>query len=250
MPHLALSELIEIDEFIYQQNEQIYPHSSLWGDFNFSLNGVLEFHVERQRYLSPPNYGLWLPPETPHHSVALDQLTHYVCIRIHPSLCGPLTANIQVFSIQPFFRCLVQHILQLQKNGALNEPLNHALQVLYDQLQLAPPYSHYLPQSQHPILREVLNILGDPHLFHRSLPQLLQPFQFSERHLLRLSQQELSLSLSEWRNRAKLIYAMNQLQKGISVKQLAYQLGYQHSSSFIEFFKRHTGQTPTQMQSQ
>ena len=69
----------------------------------------------------------------------------------------------------------------------------------------------------------------------------------SERHLLRLSQQELQLSLSEWRNRAKILYAIAQIRQGMTVKKLAYELGYQHSSSFIEFFKRYTEQTPAQL---
>ena len=247
MHMISLCSLIEVHEFFYQQDEQISPHSSLWGDFNFSLNGVLEFHVEQQCYLSPPNYGLWLAPRTAHHSVALDPLTHYVCIRVHPSLCVNLAKNTQVLSIQPFFRSLVQHILLQQKSSSSQQHLEHLLQVLYDQLQTAPTYSHYLPHSDHPLLQEVFAVLGNPLHFHCSLQQLLASFAVSERHILRLCQQELNLSLSEWRNRAKVIYAVSQLHQGISIKQLAYRLGYQHSSSFIEFFKRNTGQTPTQM---
>ncbi len=247
MNPISLCDLIEVHEFIYQQDEHISPHSSLWGDFNFSLNGVLEFHVEQQCYLSPPNYGLWLPPHTAHHSVALDHQTHYVCIRVHPSLCRNLAHSTQVLSIQPFFRGLVQQILGQQKSGSSGTQLEHLLQVLYDQLQTAPTYSHYLPHSDHPLLQEVLALLGNPLHFHCSLQQLLASSTVSERHLLRLCQQELHLSLSEWRNRAKIIYAITQLHQGVTIKQLAYTLGYQHSSSFIEFFKRCTGQTPAQI---
>ena len=88
---------------------------------------------------------------------------------------------------------------------------------------------------------------ADPDLFHLSLQKVLQNFAVSERHVLRLSQQELQLSLSEWRNRAKIIFAINQIRQGMTIKQLAFTLGYHHSSSFIEFFKRYTGQTPIQL---
>ena len=33
----------------------------------------------------------------------------------------------------------------------------------------------------------------------------------------------------------------------MTIKQLVYTLGYQHGFSFIEFSKRHTGQTPIQL---
>ena len=138
-------------------------------------------------------------------------------------------------------------ILEQQKQAAPPEYLEHLLQVLFDQLKQAPAYSHYLPQSSHPVLAPILEQLADPNLFHNSLQQVLQRFTVSERHLLRLSQQELQLSLSEWRNRAKIIFAINQIRQGMTIKQLTFALGYQHSSSFIEFFKRYTGQTPIQL---
>lgn len=82
---------LEVNDFFYQKDEVVAPHSSLWGDFNFSLNGILEYKIEEKIYLSPPNYGLWLPPQTAHTSIALDEKeTHYVCIRVHPSLANIL----------------------------------------------------------------------------------------------------------------------------------------------------------------
>lgn len=142
---------------------------------------------------------------------------------------------------------MVIQILEQQKQNLAPEYLEHLLQVLFDQLKQAPAYTHYLPQSTHPTLAPIFDQLANPELFHMSLQQVLYNFTVSERHVLRLSQQELQLSLSEWRNRAKIIFAINQIRQGTTIKQLAYTLGYHHSSSFIEFFKRYTGQTPIQL---
>ena len=243
-----IAHKIEVNEFFYQKDEVVAAHSSLWGDFNFSLNGVLEYQVEQHTYLSPPNYGLWLPPQTAHTSIALDEpITHYVCIRIHPALCADFASCIQTFNIRPFLRQLVQEILQQQKSATCTTGYLHLLQVLMDQLKATPRYEHYLPQSEHALLKPLLQCLADPRLFNKSLSQLLSTVTISERHLLRLSQQELQLSLSEWRNRAKILYAISHIRQGQSIKKLAYELGYQHSSSFIEFFKRYTDQTPAQL---
>lgn len=245
---LPIEQYIEVDDFFYQKDEIVAPHSSLWGDFNFSLNGILEYEIEQQIYLSPPNYGLWLPPQTAHTSIALDeQITHYVCIRIHPSLCRDFASCSKTLSIRPFLRHLVHEILEQKQKGSATTDYRHLLQVLVDQLKAAPAYEHYLPQSNHVSLKPLLQQLSNPKLFHKSLQQLLSTASMSERHLLRLSQQELQLSLSEWRNRAKILYAITQIRQGKTVKKLAYELGYQHSSSFIEFFKRYTEQTPAQL---
>ena len=57
----SLLHSIEVHEFLYQKEDIVRPHASLWGDFNFSLNGILEMEIEEQLYLSPPSYGLWIP---------------------------------------------------------------------------------------------------------------------------------------------------------------------------------------------
>jgi len=211
----GLEQRIEITELFYEKDDVIYPHSGLWGDFNFCLNGILEYEAAGQIHWSPPSYGLWLPPHTAHHSVALDEhTTHYVAVRLDPALCRGFSAQVEVLSIAPFFRQLIQETLRLRQQGCL---------------------SHYR------------HALAAPALFTKSLQQILARYALSERQLLRLSQTELQLSLSEWRSRAKILHAAAQLRQGISIKALAAELGYQHSSNFIEFFKRYTGQTPAQL---
>ena len=70
-------------------------------------------------FLAPPNYALWLPPQTEHCSIALDHsVTHFICIRVHPSLCDQLPREVKTLSIRPFLLALVREILE-QSSGAL-----------------------------------------------------------------------------------------------------------------------------------
>ena len=244
-----LSQWIEIEEFHYKKDDVVTPHSCLWGDFNFSLNGLLEFSIDQQCYLSPPSYGIWIPPQTEHCSIALDlHNTHFICIRIHPQLCQQFSSRCQTLTVQPFLRQTVHEILVQQKSqNSSQQYQQHLLQILLDQLTFAPCYDQYLPQSHHPVLAPILQQLADSTRFSETLQQILAAFELSERHILRLSQRELSMSISEWRNRSKIIYAITQLHRGHSIKKISLALGYKQSSSFIEFFKRYTGQTPTQL---
>ena len=246
------STLISIDEFFYQKHDVVTPHCNLWGDFNLSLNGTLELNVADQIYLSPPNYGLWIPPQTEHWCTAVnDHLTHYICIRIHPTLCQPFAQLTQTLTVRPFLRHTITEILEQQKQAYRDpEYYEQLLQLLFGQIQKSTCYQHYLPQSNHSILKPILDRLSETQYFYLSLQEILNQFQISERHALRLSQQQLQMSLSEWRNRSKIIYAISQIQQGVSIKKIGLELGYQHSSSFIEFFKRFTGQTPAQMRHQ
>jgi AraC-like DNA-binding protein len=245
---MELEKYITVVEFIYNQNDVVDPHASIWGDFNFCLNGILEYEIEGNLQLSPPSYGLWIPPRTTHHCMAVDQnKTHYVGIRIHPDLCDYFSKHAEILAVRPFFRNLVEEIISFQSNTDNMQQYRHLLQVLLDQLVDAPKYNHYLPQSHHPILKDILQTLTEPQNLALNLKDALAEAPITERHLLRLCQQELNLSISEWRNRAKILYAITQLRQGHSIKKVGYDLGYNHSSSFIEFFKRHTDQTPNQL---
>lgn len=98
------------------------PHVSLWGDFNFSLNGILEIQVEEQIYLFQA-MG-FDSPQTVHQSTHIDHEIHYICIRLHPRLCSILGDICRCFSIQPF-RTLVLQILEQQKQTEKPEYLEH-----------------------------------------------------------------------------------------------------------------------------
>lgn len=247
---LELEKYIDVEDFFYEKDDVVSPHASIWGDFNFCLNGILEYEIEGHIQLSPPSYGIWIPPQITHHCHEVEQTkTHYVGIRIHPELCKEFSSHAEILGVSPFFRILIEEILQFKSKDKKSQTYRHLLQVLLDQLVHAPKYHHYLPQSHHPVLKDILENLAKPKNFTCSLQQVISHASITERHLLRLCQQELNMSISEWRNRAKILYAITQLRQGESIKKVGYDLGYNHSSSFIEFFKRYTNQTPSQIKS-
>ena len=129
------STLISIDEFFYQKHDVVTPHCNLWGDFNLSLNGTLELNVADQIYLSLPNYGLWIPPQTEHCCTAVnDLLTHYICIRIHPTLCQSFAQLTQTLNVRPFLRQTITEILEQQKTPKI--PLGFFVVFVFNVLKL------------------------------------------------------------------------------------------------------------------
>ena len=67
----------------------------------------------------------------------------------------------------------------------------------------------------------------------------------SPRTLSRLFNKELGMSFGDWKIRLKLMEAVKQLGEKKSVKEIAFNLGYENVSSFIVTFKKHFGKTPT-----
>lgn len=48
-------------------DDAIFPaHNHSWGEFVYAYNGVVQVMVEEERYLVPPQYGIWVPPNVQH----------------------------------------------------------------------------------------------------------------------------------------------------------------------------------------
>ncbi len=224
--------------------EGVYPlHQHAWGEFVYSFSGVMEVKVAEQHFLAPPQHGLWLPPDLQH--VGLNrQEAHHCSLYVRRALCDTLPATPSALTVGPLARALLDHLRQLP-TGAPNGPEDaRLLQVLLDQLKLAPRAGSYLPGSDDPALGAVLRLLQAQPGDNRSLPALAQAAHTTERTLMRRCQRDLGMSLAEWRQRLRVVRAMPLLEAGQTVETIALDLGYGSASAFISMFKKRVGATP------
>ncbi len=66
----------------------------------------------------------------------------------------------------------------------------------------------------------------------------------SERSLARLMLRETGLTFGRWRQQLQLIIALRELASGVSVQNVAANLGYESVNAFITMFKKTMGSTP------
>ncbi|MCH5735284.1 hypothetical protein MMB01_23880, partial [Salmonella enterica] len=57
--------------------QSVYPvHGHAWGEFVYAFNGVMEVNNNQIDYLTPPPYGIWLPPNVAHSSLNRTDVSH------------------------------------------------------------------------------------------------------------------------------------------------------------------------------
>ena len=66
----------------------------------------------------------------------------------------------------------------------------------------------------------------------------------SERSLARLMLRETGLTFGRWRQQLHLIIALRELASGVSVQNVAANLGYESVNAFITMFRKTMGSTP------
>lgn len=231
----------------YVPADSTYPqHQHAWGEFVYSFSGVMEVKLADHHYLAPPQYGIWLPPDVAHVGHNRYEAHHcslYVarerCVALPPSACA--------LTVSPLVRALLDHLRQQPPTSTPATPSQQdarLLQVLLDQLTLAPCAGSYLPGSDDPQLGAVLDMLRAQPSDNRTLRALADAAHTTERTLMRRCQRELGMSLLEWRQRLRVVKAMSLLETGQTVETIALDLGYGSASAFINMFKRLVGATP------
>lgn len=228
----------------YVPAEGMYPqHRHAWGEFVYSFSGVMEVKLADHHYLAPPQYGIWLPPDVEH--VGLNRYEAVHCsLYIAPQGCGSLPRTACALTVSPLVRALLEHLRQqpTERPGTLQH--ERLLQVLVDQLALAPCAGSYLPSSDDALLGAVLRMLEEQPGDNRSLPELAHAVHTTERTLMRRARRDLGMSFVEWRQRLRVVKAMPLLEAGQTVETIALDLGYGSASAFITMFKRLVGTTP------
>lgn len=217
-----------------------------WGELNYALIGVLEFDVQGVRYLSPPQYAIWLPPDTL-HSAHNKQDLRYVTVYVERALCADLPDALSTLSISPLLKAILADFAARDVTVPKTTEDLRLAEVMVDQIRLAPRCESYLPISDDPLLRPVLSALqSDPGDRH-SLAEWARRVGTTERTLSRRCQDDLGISFNEWRQRLKLVAALSMIEAGEPVHRIASELGYSNASAFIAMFRRLTGTSPTQL---
>jgi len=102
-----------------------------------------------------------------------------------------------------------------------------------------------LPRPYDPRAKKLVERLFADPSDQRPLSDLSSESGASKRTMQRLFVEETGMSFSKWRQRQRLIGAMQRLTAGEAVTSAALESGYNSTSAFIAMFRKQLGMTPT-----
>jgi AraC-like DNA-binding protein len=215
-----------------------------WGELNYALSGVCEIEVAGKRYLSPPSYGIWIPPDVEHEAWNKGDM-FYVTTYVDRTLCGRLPKAVRTLALTPLLKAILADFAA--RNITLpRSPEDHRLAlVLVDQIGLARQYDSYLPAAADALLAPIVEALHAEPSSRQSLAEWARRAGVTERTLSRRWQGSTGLTFNEWRQRLKLVKSLALLEAGYQVQYVSKALGYNDPSAFIAMFRRLTGSSPT-----
>ena len=225
-------------------NEMCISHSHPRGQLIYATTGVMNVVVGNHIWVVNPLQGLWLPGNV-EHQVTFQKDVSYYSVFIDPSVMEGLPLKSFSFDIPMFLKQLVFKIISFGTEGNLTASQNRIIGVFLDELALIQPSATFLPTTNHERLQKVVDLLMNDVASKNTIDYYAEISFMSTRTLSRLFIKELGMNFSDWRTRLKLLEAIKRLGEKQSIKEIAFNLGYETTSAFIYMFKKHLGKTPS-----
>lgn len=222
-------------------------HSHARGQAIGALSGLLTIVTERERLVVPPGYAIWIPPHHPHGLDAHGQTSGW-SVYVAPHACAALPALPQVFQVSGLLREAALRASAWPTTtttaSAPDPAQERIVAVILDELAAAAREQLVLTMpTDRRVLRIAQALAADP-ADARSLNEWAEWAAIAPRTLTRRFVTETGLSFTDWRQRARLMRAVELLAAGHAVTAVALELGYDSLSAFIAMFRREMGVAP------
>jgi len=227
----------------YRRDQRVAAHAHGSDQLLFAPRGAMDVSAGRRRWLIPPQFAFWIPART-EHSIRMCGAVSMRTLYLRPGLAPGLPADFMVIQVSPLLRELIVEAVSTGRLRAGN-PHHRTLQrLLVRQIEQASPMpmSVTLPADPRALAvaeASMANYRGSP-----PLPSLCRKAGVSVRTVERAFQREVGLTFELWRRQARLLKAIELLAGGTSVKEVAFEIGYEGSSTFVEMFRKTMGATP------
>lgn len=231
-----------VDEHIHGASEY-HLHQHHWGQMIFVDRGVITLEIEQERFISPPGFAIWIPPHA-NHTCYSQKTTRFRSINICEAEASKLPQCPSLITLSPIAKAIIDDFFAREIYLPTSDRDFRRSRVFIDELQDAMIGHTYLPNSDHKLLKPILSALELDPAIRLTLKEWASKTFTTERTLARYFKKELGMSFSEWCARLRFIHATSLLEKGDTVEEIAFSVGYRSASSFIAMFQNIAGTTP------
>ena len=209
----------------------------------YASSGVMAVETESKLWVVPPQRAVWIPAHES-HKIYMYGDAAMKNVYLLPSIDTELPNQSDVLNVSPMLREMIIHLSEQPVDQASTDSYWRIVQVLLDQLKVAPQASIQVPLPNDAKLGLVCNSLLDEPADNRSLKQWAEEINVSSRTLSRLFRNEVGMSFIEYRQQARLFHSLTLLAQTHPVTTVALECGFTSLSAFNHLFKQSFGVTP------
>ena len=212
----------------------------------FAASGTMQVYTTAGRWLVPPQLAVWVPAGVLHGMDVLSDTEHWM-IYWQPLAArewAPSEALDRAFALRvtPLLREL---IFAAFADDGLSRKAELVVRLILYELIETPHAPTFLPLPASTIGKRVSDLaLADPRS-QLDIGDLATRAATSVRTISRLFPAETGLTYKTWRQRARIVLAIEQLSSGQAISLVATQAGFSSTAAFCFAFRQVTRMTPT-----
>ncbi|HDS1139245.1 TPA: helix-turn-helix transcriptional regulator [Stenotrophomonas maltophilia] len=217
-------------------------HQHLRGQLLGAHHGLLRIEAGHLQWLLPAGHVAWIPPSLPHALVGAEGFDGW-SLYFSAEACMGLPDLPRIFQPSALLQAAMTRALRWP-HPALDAAQARLVGVIIDEIAASTPLPLALPQPQDRRLRKIASALARSPDDLRSVDAWATTSGLSGRSLARRWLAATGMTLSQWRQRLRVLLSLPRLLAGEPVISVALSMGYDTSSAFIAVFKREMGMTP------
>lgn len=223
----------------------IEAHRHHRGQIMTAPAGVVTVRVGSESFVIAGNKGIWVPEGAPHEVIASTEV-QMRNLQISRSLAPQLPTSVCPITVSPLFNELLRSAVEGKQWFANGSREAKVLDLLVLEFHPAADLVFSVPEPKDARLRKICAAIQKDPSENKSLAEWADTAGGCTRTLERLFRKETGFTFAQWRRQVRIQDAIVRLHLGQSVTSVAYDAGYENTSSFIEMFRRVTGRTPGQ----
>jgi AraC-like DNA-binding protein len=217
-------------------------HLHARGQLLGATKGLLSADAGSSRWVVPATHAVWIPPNTSHGLRSHGPFAGW-SVYVAASACAELPREPCVLAVSGLMREAVARAASWT-GEALDAPQARLADVILDEIRSSPQAALGLPMPRDARLLKIAQALSDRPDDGRRLEEWAGWACIAPRTLTRRFIAETGFTFTEWRQRVRLLKALELLADGRQVTAIALDLGYDNVSAFIALFRRVFGVTP------
>ena len=229
-----------------QRNESLPLHEHEEGQLTFAASGMVQVHTDRGMWLVPPQLAAWIPPGVRHRLEVITDcelwLVHWQPSAIQAWAVKNSLDRAFVLRMTPLLRCLIAEAVSVSPSSDKAELV---VRLMLCELTAMPDAPTFLPLPKSPPGQRVADLILADQRNMMDLSELASRAATSIRTVSRLFPEETGMTFKAWRQRARIVRAMEQLAQGNSPAKVAIETGFASTAAFSCAFRQVTAMTPS-----
>ncbi len=220
-------------------------HSHPRGQLLYAIEGVMIVRSAEGSWVVPPNRALWFAADL-EHEVKMAGEVKIRTIFIDAATIRDLPAKSCVIEVSPLLRELIVAAVRIPLDYPAGSRDDRLMRLIVDEVRESDVLPLHLPVPRDRRIKLICDAITACPSDASAVQEWAERLKVTPKTVHRLFVKETGMTFSQWREQARLLFALRMLASGERIIDIAFDCGYASQSAFTAMFRRHFGRPPSE----